>query len=694
MLEGLAAWILNTYVGEYLENLNTDQLSIGLLQGEVELENLPLRKDALKALELPVQIHSGFVGKIKLQIPVSRLRSEPWVIFIERLFLIAGPILSSEYDEKVEEAAALSRKLAQLEALEAKAKGVQGSKQNESYYTNWMSYGTSLMANIIENVQLKIKNVHIRYEDGGSCHDHKFACGILIHSLSAQSTDQNWLPKFVRRDDNDFMWKLLELQGLSFYWDTSSETLSNLDSKEMMAAMGKHFDSPSSTTHEYILAPVNADAHLTRNCSSKPLRSRFTPRIICDINLQKIPLSLSEVQYRQMMECVKAFEVLDVRWKHRKWRPNVPLKNNARKWWTYAIAVHLEPLQKQNKACTWSFVLERARDITSYSKVYQEYLSKPDLSPDSKALKDGLEQKLSFELLLILRELVAKKIEKSNSIEVNDEQSKGKGFLQWMFPSWGGWYSDSSIPTDTVDNTKHNQPDVEELKSHLEEEILDVLDSAENESLLKRDTVFAQLNFSLSQGTFSLLQSESLATSPTEKNFPQQGKSIIDLEFSDVSTKLETRPRNGSFLFEIKLGALYLHDRIYSDSHFPHIIAPQNRVRPLWKNTSGILEKSLSIREPESSCVSAQKSRISRLERSTTESKGLAQTFSKVLCMTGWSFNLLVELQFRNCGNLRKCEIPSWTHTLHSISLSQKVSSFVTLYANMQRDPLKMYTMS
>ena len=34
MLEGLAAWVLNTYVGEYVENLNTDQLSIGLLQGK------------------------------------------------------------------------------------------------------------------------------------------------------------------------------------------------------------------------------------------------------------------------------------------------------------------------------------------------------------------------------------------------------------------------------------------------------------------------------------------------------------------------------------------------------------------------------------------------------------------------------------------------------------------------------------
>lgn len=34
MLEGLAAWVLNTYLGEYVENLNTDQLSIGLLSGK------------------------------------------------------------------------------------------------------------------------------------------------------------------------------------------------------------------------------------------------------------------------------------------------------------------------------------------------------------------------------------------------------------------------------------------------------------------------------------------------------------------------------------------------------------------------------------------------------------------------------------------------------------------------------------
>ena len=76
MLERLAARLLNAYVAEYVGNINTDQLSIGILRGKfklllvskcyvswkvfnekgtvplgaVELEKLPLKKDALKKL--------------------------------------------------------------------------------------------------------------------------------------------------------------------------------------------------------------------------------------------------------------------------------------------------------------------------------------------------------------------------------------------------------------------------------------------------------------------------------------------------------------------------------------------------------------------------------------------------------------------------------------------------------------------
>ena len=33
-------------------------------------------------------VFSGFIGKITLQIPLSRLHSEPWVISMERLYLV------------------------------------------------------------------------------------------------------------------------------------------------------------------------------------------------------------------------------------------------------------------------------------------------------------------------------------------------------------------------------------------------------------------------------------------------------------------------------------------------------------------------------------------------------------------------------------------------------------------------------
>lgn len=63
-----------------------------LFQGEVELENLPLKKDALRHFGLPIKAYSGSIGKIKLQIPVRQFRSAPWCISIEDVYIVSGPI--------------------------------------------------------------------------------------------------------------------------------------------------------------------------------------------------------------------------------------------------------------------------------------------------------------------------------------------------------------------------------------------------------------------------------------------------------------------------------------------------------------------------------------------------------------------------------------------------------------------------
>lgn len=65
-------------------------------KGKVELENVPLKTDALCHLGLPIQIRAGCIRKVTLQVPVRQLRSAPWVIAFEQLYVVASPLSLDE----------------------------------------------------------------------------------------------------------------------------------------------------------------------------------------------------------------------------------------------------------------------------------------------------------------------------------------------------------------------------------------------------------------------------------------------------------------------------------------------------------------------------------------------------------------------------------------------------------------------
>lgn len=129
-----------------------------------------------------------------------------------------------------------------------------------------------------------------------------------------------------------------------------------------------------------------------------------------------------------------------------------------------------------------------------------------------------------------------------------------RGMLEQWFPQWWGWYSKTS-------NTN-----TQSTSSTFDGELLDVLaDTIDDDTLLRRDTVFGQFNFTLSKGTFSLC---------TMKN-NENTKAIIELQFERVNLSYDSRPRYGSHKFFISLGALYLHDYLTENSTFPILIQPQ-----------------------------------------------------------------------------------------------------------------------
>uniref|UniRef100_A0ABI7ZSY5 UBA domain-containing protein n=1 Tax=Felis catus TaxID=9685 RepID=A0ABI7ZSY5_FELCA len=469
MLEGLVAWVLNTYLGKYVNNLNTDQLSVALLKGAVELENLPLKKDALKELELPFEVKAGLIGKVTLQIPFYRPHVDPWVISISSLHLIGAPEKLEDFDDEKEKLLERERKKALLQALEDRWKN-ERQRKGESY---WYSVTASVVTRIVENIELKIQDVHLRFEDGVTNPSHPFAFGICIKNVSMQNAVNEPVQKLMRK-------KQLDVAEFSIYWDVDCTLLGDLPQVELQEAMDKSMESRD---HHYILEPVCASALLKRNCSKEPLRSRHTPRIECDIHLETIPLKLSQLQHRQIMEFLKELERKERQVKFRKWKPRVAVSENCREWWYFALNANLNEIREERKRCTWDFLLHRARDAVSYTDKYFSQLKGGLLPADDKEEMCRIEEEQSFEELKILRELVHERFHKQEELaeslrepqfdspgdSLDPEPSGGSWMLQYLqswFPGWGGWYGQQSPEGRVVEGLsaeQHEQWNPEEI---------------------------------------------------------------------------------------------------------------------------------------------------------------------------------------------------------------------------------------
>ncbi|XP_043480928.1 vacuolar protein sorting-associated protein 13D isoform X1 [Leptopilina heterotoma] len=558
MLDGLVAWVLNNYLGKYVENLNTDQLSIALLSGEVELENLPLKKEALRHIGLPVEIKAGFIGKVRVQVPVRQIRTASWVIAIEQLYLVAGPICLDEYDNEAEEHAILDYKLSRLETLEARWRAE--SERDPGYYatsySSWLNYGTSLVTNIIENLQLNIKNVHLRYEDTKALSDGTgIAFGVIIEAITAQSCDASWIPGSTSWNLSDASFKLMELDGLSVYWNhlKKEDLFENLNLGDLAIAMNEL----KKANHRYILSPVSAKAHIKRDRSERPLRSANKPRIVLDLLLDQVPLALTDEQYEQMVKCIKGLEDIDRRRRQWRCRPTVSVFDSPKDWWKYMARCYIGPDSLKPKM-SWNDIIERGKRNVTYVEACAKLLGAPTaiLSPEIKKLKDEMEQDLSYDELRTLRELAMEKVRppkiQSDSNVSTPQQARGMLF-QW-FPDWLGWYT----------KTPNSTPST---SSSFDGELLDALsDTIDDDTLLRRDTVFGQFNFALSKGAISLC---------TSKNFNESVKTVMELQFERVNLTYESRPRSSSHKFYISLGALFLHDYLTEDTTFPILIQPQ-----------------------------------------------------------------------------------------------------------------------
>jgi len=156
---------------------------LGVWSGEIEFDNLELKPSALEDLHLPITVTRGFVKKIRVEIPWASLTTRPVKVLIEGIYLQASPLdVTSKTPEELR-AHALYGKQKTLSELESsitdpvmkKSEEPEGASKSFGcvhdliaflhyfYYFLYMYAVQILVEKILDNLEVSIQNIHIRY---------------------------------------------------------------------------------------------------------------------------------------------------------------------------------------------------------------------------------------------------------------------------------------------------------------------------------------------------------------------------------------------------------------------------------------------------------------------------------------------------------------------------------------------------
>lgn len=561
MLEGLVAGLLNRFLGMYVKNFDPTQLKVGIWSGDVKLRDLELRREALDQLKLPINVVEGHLGQLTLVIPWSNLRGAPVKVFIEDVFLLASPKEEAAYDPEEEDRRKQRLKMEKLDSAELlKERNQEGLSKEEQKKSQ--SFTESLVTKIVDNLQVTVKNIHVRYEDSISAPGHPFALGATLEEFSAVSTNGQWAPTFIQ-NASDTTHKLATLAALAVYWNTDSELLGSgrevseadelVPHDEMLRkfkAMISNSAGATGSSHQYILKPVSGQAKIELDKSG----DTYTPKFKANLLFDEIGVVLDDDQYRDALMMADLFHYFIRHQEYKRLQPkDVTPKEDPRAWFQFAGNAVLSKIHERNRRWTWDYFRERRDDRLRYIEIFKKKKADQQLTPQDADDLNKLEWKLSYEDLRFWRSLARNQLRKENAEALKNAPPKAEQQQGWMSWVWGSKPPES---TDASENTQMTEEQRQELYEAIDWDekaaIAEAVDSP-------RDAIKLQVDASLSTGSFTLRQS------------PHGGRvDLLSLHF-DVF-KAKALKRTDSILADISLGGFRVNDGTTPDSLFKEIV--------------------------------------------------------------------------------------------------------------------------
>jgi len=538
----------------YVQNFDPKQLNVGIWSGDVVLRDLELRREALDQLRLPLNVIEGHLGSLTLSIPWSNLRGKPLKVNIEDVFLLAAPKEDADYDAEEEDKRAHAVKMEKLDSAELlKERNTEGMSAEEQQKNQ--SFTASLITAIVDNVQVTVKNIHIRYEDSIADPGHPFALGVTLADFSAISTDENWKPTFIQGTSTSTH-KLATLGSLAVYWDTDAQLIGTgkgsqssdeqqidrQDFIEQARSMIARGDNPDLGDHQFILKPISGRAGLEMDKTGKPDRPKMKARLLFD----ELGFIIDEDQYRDALMLVDLFHYFIRHQEYKRLQPKSSPKEDPAGWLRFAAKAVLDKIHERNRQWSWDYFKERRDDRIRYIELFKKKKREEKLDATETEDLDKLERKLKYEDLRFWRSLARNQLRKEN-VGVKKPPPK---------QTWTSWVWGSKQEEQHEDNTQMSEQQRKELYNAIDwDEKKAITESVD----MPREYVKLEVNMSLRTGSFTL------------KRDPH-GKSneILRLLFDSFSTQL--LQRTDSMFVKVALEGMRLYDGTTEGSLFPQII--------------------------------------------------------------------------------------------------------------------------
>ncbi|XP_063105632.1 intermembrane lipid transfer protein VPS13A isoform X3 [Cavia porcellus] len=562
VFESLVVDVLNRFLGDYVVNLDTSQLSLGIWSGAVALRNLEIKENALSQLDVPFKVKVGHIGTLNLVIPWKNLYTQPVVAVLEEIYLLIVPSSRIKYDPLKEEKQLMEAKQQELKRIEeTKQKVDQEQHQNEKQDT----FAEKLVTQIIKNLQVKISNIHIRYEDDITNRNKPLSFGVSLQNLSMQTTDQNWVPSLHDETEMRLFRKLIRLDNLFAYWNVKSPMFYLYDYDESLDSLRNGIVNKKNVLrgYDFVFRPISANAKLQMN-----RRSDFDfsdPKINLEVELHKIAIEFNKPQYFSVVELLESVDMMKQNLPYRKFKPDVPLHHHAKEWWNYAIRGVLEVnVGPKLRMWSWKHINAHRQKMKQYKELYKKKLTSKKPSGEILMSLEELEKTLDVFNITIVRQQAEVEVKKAGHRIYREgvkDPEDNKGWFSWL------WTRSESKTKQT-----RKQPDVkpgilEEMLTPEEKvllyEAIGYSETAVDPTLPK---TFEAMRIFIHLKSMSVVLRES-----------HQKPELIDIVVEEFSSSIVQRPGAQAIKFETKIDSFHVTG-LPDNLRKPHLLTSLDNV--------------------------------------------------------------------------------------------------------------------